>query len=356
MRIQSSNSSIAEIRDAFERKDLVVNKTYQRSADVWPATAKSYFIDTILTQFPFPKVYFHENIDRKTKKIRREIVDGQQRITTIISFLNDEFAVSSISKEYKGKTFSDLDEDEQLAFLSYSIPIDMIISANQDEILEMFRRMNSFTSPLNKAELRHSSYQGEFKWTINEFTDKYSPLLIDYKIITQKQSIRMNDADLITELFQIIVTGIVNRADSSLLKLYKDNDSTFPKKMECIDRLTSCLDFIKQNLSAISGTFLCKSYVFYSLVAALIHNKYGDVIVHSTTQNPAPNLPTPTGHFCSDLPKTLEQLATLSDAHETQDTTGKYGEYVNACLQTTHRITQRATRTKYLMEALNCQL
>ena len=37
-----------------------------------------------------PKIYFHEYLDRRTKKVRTEIVDGQQRITTIEDFLGDK--------------------------------------------------------------------------------------------------------------------------------------------------------------------------------------------------------------------------------------------------------------------------
>ena len=87
MRIQATAFTIAEIKGMFERTELVVNKTYQRNPGIWPNNAKSYFIDTILTEFSFPKVYFFENYDRALKKIRREIVDGQQRLTTIIAFI-----------------------------------------------------------------------------------------------------------------------------------------------------------------------------------------------------------------------------------------------------------------------------
>ena len=111
MRIQPTAFTIAEIKGMFERRELVVNNTYQRNSGIWPTNAKSYFIDTILTEYSFPKVYFYENYDRSLKKIRREIVDGQQRLTTIVSFINDEFALTKTSQLYQRKRFSDLDDD-----------------------------------------------------------------------------------------------------------------------------------------------------------------------------------------------------------------------------------------------------
>ena len=86
MKVEEGKYSIAELVDWYRRRELVVNKEYQRGVGLWPTSAKSYFIDTILKDFPFPKVYFHELIDKETKRPRRQIVDGQQRISTLVEF------------------------------------------------------------------------------------------------------------------------------------------------------------------------------------------------------------------------------------------------------------------------------
>ena len=65
MNLSHTSYTIAEIRDQLLRKDLVVNPDYQRSSDIWPSNAQSYFIDTILEGYPFPKVYFYESYDEK---------------------------------------------------------------------------------------------------------------------------------------------------------------------------------------------------------------------------------------------------------------------------------------------------
>lgn len=126
MKLDNSTYSVAELRDMLNRKDLVVNKSYQRGAGLWPSSARSYFIDTMLTGFPFPKLYFSESLDRSSRKVVREIVDGQQRITSIIDFINDKFSLTSVSRQYAGMSFKDLPEEEQLAFLAHPVPVDVM--------------------------------------------------------------------------------------------------------------------------------------------------------------------------------------------------------------------------------------
>src|SRR5690606_8579245 len=100
MNLDSSTYSIVELRDMLNRKDLLVNNSYQRGSGLWPTSARSYFIDTILMGFPFPKLYFYESLDRAERRVIREIVDGQQRITSIMDFLNNRFKLTAVSRTY----------------------------------------------------------------------------------------------------------------------------------------------------------------------------------------------------------------------------------------------------------------
>src|SRR3546814_20263747 len=86
-------------------------------------------------------------MDRSTRGIRKEIVDGQQRIKTIVRFHEDGLSLQGESK-YAGKRFSDLDEEIQNQFVSYTVSVDVIRNATRAEILQMFRRMNAYTLPL----------------------------------------------------------------------------------------------------------------------------------------------------------------------------------------------------------------
>ena len=67
VKVEEGKYSVAEIVDWYRRRQLVVNDEYQRGGGLWPAPAQSYFIDTILKEFPFPKLYFHERVDKETR-------------------------------------------------------------------------------------------------------------------------------------------------------------------------------------------------------------------------------------------------------------------------------------------------
>jgi hypothetical protein len=103
MIINNNNYSVLEIINMLERRELLVNQEYQRGSGLWPDGPSSYFIDTILEAYPFPKIYMYEVLDREARGVRKEIVDGQQRIKAIVRFYNNEFPLSG-DTQYAGRT------------------------------------------------------------------------------------------------------------------------------------------------------------------------------------------------------------------------------------------------------------
>ena len=89
-----------------------------------------------------------------------------------------------------------------------------------------------------------------------------------------------------------------------------------------------------------------KSYSFYSLFSALVHAKFGIPNGYKTIGKNS------IGKFISDKVKAVNLFRLLSEAHELQDVSGKYGEYVVASLTTTTKELQRSVRTKYIFSGL----
>ncbi len=350
MRIDSSTYSIGELRDMLNRKDLLVNKNYQRGSQLWPAGPRSYFIDTILTGFPFPKLYFYEFLDRESRKTKREIVDGQQRISAIVDYLGDKYALTGVSETFHGKRFSELSDDTQEQFLGSTVPVDVIRNAEQSQILEMFRRMNAYTLPLNEAEKRHSTYQGAFKWFINGRSRKYTPLFVEFGVLTNRQIVRMADSELLAEMVLAHEIGIVSSSNKVLSDLYKKYDVEFPAESEYGARLDEFFDFFVEQLGELRGSFLMKPYVVQSLYCAYMHNRYGLPGVADKVNA------SPVGVAARSSENTLRSLQALAMAHEGKDLDGDLGEYVWGCIGGTNREPRRVARVKFLLMALRGEL
>ena len=349
VRVEEGKYSIAELVDWLRRRELIVNPEYQRGGGLWPTAAKSYFIDTILKEFPFPKVYFHERIDRDTKRPRREIVDGQQRLTTILDFVEGKFALGGNAGDLEGKKFDRLEEEQQNSFYSYTVSVDVIRNAERTEILQMFRRMNAFTLPLNAAEKRHSEFFGDFKDWVNTLLDEYGSVLIDWSVFTSRQVVRMADAEFVADLALAIEEGIVSTSPAKLRALYKKFDRDFPQRAAWSEQIRGALSFVLSSLSGLQSTYMTKPHIFHSLLCALIHNRFGLVRAEEATGL------APIGVYSPDPIRALSLLKRLAAAHEEKDGS-EFGDYVKAASEGGNRAAQRIVRVTWIANALRGQL
>lgn len=350
MKIEESKHSIAELIDLHKRRDLTVNEEYQRAPRLWPPAARSYFIDTILNGYPFPKIYLWERLNRTTLRPQREIVDGQQRMNSIIDFRDNKFSLGGNSAQFQGLRFDDLSEDQRIAFMTYTVSCDVIRNAQRAEILQMFRRMNAYTLPLNDAEKRHSEFFGPFKSWVNALVDKWGVLFTDWKVLSSRSIVRMEDAEFIAEIVLAMRSGLVSSNNTMLRGIYEVYDHEFPEGEEWGQRIDAVFNFIQTQLSSIQGSYMTKAYAFLSLATAIIHMVWGLPGVEESTGI------APTGHFPEDVPAALSGLLALASAHETKDDSGRYREYVEACKGGSNRVKQRTVRLKFISEALRGRL
>lgn len=348
MKVEEGKYSIAELVDWYRRRELVVNTEYQRGGGLWPSAAKSYFIDTILKDFPFPKVYFHERIDKDTKRPRREIVDGQQRISTIVDFADDKFSLGKNARGLEGKRFSSLTEEQQDSFYSYTVAVDVIRNAERSEILQMFRRMNAFTLPLNAPEKRHSEFFGEFKDWVNTVLDEFGQVFVNWNILTSRQVVRMADAEFIADLALAIEEGIVSTSPAKLTALYRKYDKAFPNRDNLNETITAAFNVVLGELSELQDTYITKPHIFHSFLCALVHNRFGLKGAEEIIGIPA------IGSYFNHRDRALISVKRLAAAHEEKDLT-HFSEYVQAASEGGNRAPQRATRVKWLCQALQGQ-
>ena len=142
----------------------IIIPDYQRDAEQWGVRKESLFIESLLNNLTTPALFFSE--DQETGSI--EVVDGQQRLSTILKYARDDFALMKSgvinyfapeSVHYSGKKFSNLSEKLQNIFNDYPLTIIYLPpSLELSTKLEIFRRINEGGTPLTAQDIRLSYY------------------------------------------------------------------------------------------------------------------------------------------------------------------------------------------------------
>lgn len=273
-RYSTRNISVNDFREWDDRGLLVLAPKFQRRS-VWPDKARSYLIDTVLRNLPMPKIYMRQEIDDTGRTIR-EIVDGQQRIRTVLSYLKNGFPVmhSHGGSEFGGKYYSDLSPQSQKQFLEYEFAADLLIGATEPEILDIFARLNTYGVRLNKQELINAKYFGYFKTTIYKLGYEFYTFWVENCILSEKEIARMLEAELTSELLIAMLAGIQSR--KVIEKYYKDYEDEFPQQTTIMERFRSCMDTIGQVMgSRLPTSNFSSKHLFYSLYCSLFDLMYG---------------------------------------------------------------------------------
>src|SRR6266446_1170555 len=272
MNVQQFQLTIGDFCAGMEDGTITVNKAYQRSDKVWPPAARSFLIESILLDFPIPKLSLRVITDVKSRRQMKEIVDGQQRSRAFLDYREDRFAITrkGAPDRINRHRYSQLEEEDQARFVNYALPIDLFVGATDEEIREVFRRINSYTVPLNPEEKRHAEFQGDFKWFIHRVTARYSQTMVNLGVFGEKQLSRLHDAKLFSEVTHALVHGIQTTKAPQLNALYKDFDAGFPREQEIEERFQDAFNLLVA-LESLPDSNLVKPHQFYSLFLAVTH-------------------------------------------------------------------------------------
>jgi hypothetical protein len=349
MEIVPSQMTVANFCQALLRKEIGVNHNYQRSDKVWPPAARSFLIETILLGYPIPKMSLHQVTDVRTRQTRQEIVDGQQRSKAILDFFNNDYRLSRTLEleEAAGKNYEELPEGLQGKFLDYGLSQDLFVAATPAEVREVFRRINSYTVPLNAEEQRHATYQGPFKWFIAQLSKDLGDGLIEIGAFNQKQLVRMLDSKLFTEICHAALNGITTTNKTSLDALYRSRDVTFDEEEEFDERVRSAVDVVI-SFEELHKTELVKMFQLYSLLLAITHFQSPVAALEE--------LVPPHGRADLDREAAVTNLTALAAAVDADDDEGPFGDFVKASVKATNSRAQRETRFIWMYEALAADL
>lgn len=223
----SNTISLATFYENYLMKKYNFDPPYQRHS-VWTDEKQSFLIDSILRNFPIPPIFLHQHIDAKTGRTRYDVIDGKQRLTSIIRFIDNKIAVTSEEEEdgevwpLAGKKFSDLDAPEldgyKQVFWRYQIPVEYIDTDSHALVDNIFDRLNRNGEPLVGQELRKAKYNDSALLCLVEDACKI-PVWADRLKTLDEQ--RMGDREFVSELiFVLLEDGPCEGRESRLDDLY----------------------------------------------------------------------------------------------------------------------------------------
>jgi hypothetical protein len=194
---QNGPKSIDQVKKHFEFGNLLLSPEEYQRENAWTLDQKKLLIDTIFRGLDIPKFYvwkiddktladgypdgelkeiYRRILDEKRKKGSTtpyifEVVDGQQRIRTILEFMgvklppnvpcyrgvwHDAYRSLPDTPKAKGRRYEQLDAEQQLEFDQAALTIMVLEDATIDEIRDMFLRLQNGT-PLNSQQKRDAT-------------------------------------------------------------------------------------------------------------------------------------------------------------------------------------------------------
>lgn len=224
---KSTPHPISDIRDWSRAHRLEMQPEFQRN-QVWSKAAKIMLIDTILRNIPMPKVFLQGIL--RNHDTYRIVIDGQQRLTAILEFLNDGFALDDpYEGPHSAKHFSELPPAVQDEILNYNVDTNEIRNATPAMIRDIYSRVNKYTVQLNKQELRKADYPGDFLKTSERLA--HEPFFEESHVFTIASSKRMGDVEFVSELLALLLDGPQEKKEQ--LDSFYSSYAKWPKDSLC---------------------------------------------------------------------------------------------------------------------------
>lgn len=164
---------------------------------VWNRAQASRLIESLIIQCPIPVVYLSQNSDETLS-----VIDGNQRLTSIQLYMNDEFPLSGLSSypELDGFKFSELDPRFQRHIKNRTIRCIVILKDTHPQIkFDVFERLNTGSVKLNPQELRNGIYNGPLIKTL----EKLSNISTFKKAMSTTNNKRMKGEEIILRYFAL---------------------------------------------------------------------------------------------------------------------------------------------------------
>jgi len=192
-----ADPEVESLINRINRGTIVLQPDFQRYY-VWSEKNASLLIESSLLSIPLPTIYLSEEKDGKIY-----VIDGQQRLTSFLSFVNGKFPNGQFFKlvglkvltEYNGKLFSELPQNIQDKIMHFTIRTITFLKQSGSELkFEIFERLNTGSVALNDQELRNCIYRGNYNKLLKELSENND---FRYLLNISSSDKRMADVELV---------------------------------------------------------------------------------------------------------------------------------------------------------------
>lgn len=176
----SYDLTIKQLYDMLLEGMIDIAPEYQRHFK-WDKARQSALIESLILGIPVPSLFMATNADSSW-----EVVDGLQRITTIVNFIGDTVAMEQLAIKEKKLVLADLDKLESMNGISYvelpkslqfmflTRPIRVTVLNDRSDFgvrYDLFERLNTGGITLHEHEIRNCIFKGEFNDFVNELSE-----------------------------------------------------------------------------------------------------------------------------------------------------------------------------------------
>jgi hypothetical protein len=282
MNRRPTTQDISWFLDLHRNDQLMLDPPYQRRS-VWTVKDRTYFLDTIFRDYPCPAIFLHKEI--KDGKTLYNVVDGKQRLETILSFVNNKIAISKDfgDANLNGKKWKQLEESSELQdkFWNYVITVEFVQSIEGTILKNVFDRLNRNSRKLERQELRHAKYDGWFITLVENESEKEEWKAL--KVVTTGRARRMKDVQFLSEIILILLDNKIIGFDQDYLdQKYAEFDDPlqdhpgfsedeFIKLFEKIKRYINDMETHNQCVSEYAKNF-GSFYTLWALIALNIND------------------------------------------------------------------------------------
>lgn len=344
--MQGSTPQTYTVADFLKWNDdgeLILNPKFQRGS-VWSPQARTYLIDSILRGYPIPKLLLRTEVDRDSRRTIRDVVDGQQRLRTIIDFSSGKLQLGQKAGDLAGQRYADLPDELKDGFLSYKLTCEQLLSADDEDVLEVFVRINSYAVPVSEAELRNARFDNDFSDLVKDLALKLHPVW-QLGVISERDRVRMVDQSVVAECFAFLERGVTDGAERDITRFYETMRGRKSEELPSGSTLKSIVNEASDLISHLPREPIVQRPHFLMLVAAVMYHR--ELLPAGRIRfDGVPSA----GELLTDKERARDSMATLNTVLLT-DTDSRYQDFKDA-RTTTQRMKSRQVRFEYFCRAL----